>query len=117
LFLLLMTVFTVNSLKSWLKWWGVPLFITGLFTSLAGLSGMPIFEAFFKNFFVNELPGYVQGWVNELISIISRALFNPILWQGLAITFIGLAMIIGSYLVSRGQKPITNTPDPTSLTL
>jgi hypothetical protein len=117
LFLLLMTVFTVNSLKSWLKWWGVPLFITGLFTSLAGLGGMPIFEAFFKNFFVNELPGYVQGWVNELISIISRDLFNPILWQGLAITFIGLAMIIGSYLVSRRQKPITNTPDPTSLTL
>ena len=107
LFLLLMTVFTVNSLKNWLRWWGVPLFITGLFTSLAGLGGTPTFEVFFKEIFVNELPGYLQNWVNELVSIILKALFNPILWQGLIIILIGLIMIVSSYFVSRREKQQT----------
>ena len=104
-FLLLMTVLTANSLKNWLKWWSLPLFITGFLASLVGLVGTPIFGEFFKQFFVNDMPEYLQKYANELVSVVLKALFAPIFWQGLIIAFIGLTMAVSAYFISRNQKP------------
>ena len=108
-FLLLMTIFTVNSLKSWLRWWGIPLFITGILASLVSLSGAPIFGAILQRILVSRMPDFLPtillGYANDLASAMLQAWFNPVLWQGLVIALIGLIMTVSSYFVK--EKSIT----------
>jgi hypothetical protein len=102
-FLLLMTVFTVNSLKSWLTWWGIPLFITGIFASLLSLSGAPIFGVILQRILVSRMPDFLPtvllGYANDLASAMLQAWLNPVLLQGLVIALIGLIMTVSSYFV------------------
>jgi hypothetical protein len=102
-FLLLMTIFAVNSLKSLLNWWGVPFFITGMLASILSLSGAPIFGAILQRILVNRMPDFLPtillGYASDLASAMLRALLDPVLWQALSIAFIGLTMTIGSYFI------------------
>jgi hypothetical protein len=102
-FLLLMTIFTVNSLKSWLTWWGIPLFITGILASLFSLSGAPIFGVILQRILVSRMPDFLPtvllGYANDLASAMLQAWLNPVLWQGLAIALIGLIMTVASYFI------------------
>lgn len=108
-FLLLMTVFTVNSLKSWLTWWGIPLFITGILASLFSLSGAPIFGIILQRILVSRMPDFLPtvllGYANDLASAMLQAWLNPVLLQGLGIALIGLIMTVSSYFVK--EKPFT----------
>jgi hypothetical protein len=102
-FLLLMTIFTVNSLKGWLSWWGIPLSITGVLASLMSLGGAPIFGAILQRVLVNRMPAFLPtillGYASDLASAMLQALLRPVLWQGLLIAFIGLIMAAGSYFI------------------
>jgi len=108
-FFLLMTIFTINSLKSWLTWWGIPLLITGVLASLASLSGAPIFGAILQRILVSRMPDFLPtvllGYANDLASAMLQAWLNPVLWQGLGIALIGLIMTVSSYFVK--ERPIT----------
>jgi len=102
-FLLIMTMFTVNSLKSWLSWWGVSFSITGVFASLMSLGGAPIFGAIFQRVLVNKMPVFLPAillsYASDLASAMLRALLAPVLWQGLLIALIGLEMAAGGYFI------------------
>jgi hypothetical protein len=108
-FLLLMTIFTVNSLKSWLVWWGIPLFITGIFASLLSLSGAPIFGVILQRILVSRMPDFLPtvllSYANDLASAMLQAWLKPVLLQGLGIALIGLIMTVSSYFVK--EKPFT----------
>jgi hypothetical protein len=103
-FLLLMTIFTVNSLKSWLSWWGIPLTITGILASLMSLGGAPIFGAILQRILINRLPAFLPtillGYASDLASAMLQALLRPVLWQGLIIAFIGFGMALAGYFIS-----------------
>jgi len=105
-FLLFMTIFTVNSLKSWLNWWGIPLFITGGLTSFMGLVGASVFGTVFQELLASRMPSFLPTLLldsaNALAVAMLQALFIPILWQGLGIAGIGFAMAAGSYF-SKGK--------------
>ena len=105
---LLMTIFTVNSLKSWLGWWGVPLFITGILASLMSLIGAPIFGVIIQRILVDRMPAFLPtillGYAGKLASVMLQALLNPILWQGLAIASIGLILAAGSYFINGSSR-------------
>ena len=98
-FLLLMTIVTVRSLKSWLNWWGIPFFITGLLTALVSLVGAPIFGAILRSVLSSHLPIAMLGSASELTSAMFQALLSPVLWQGLGIAFIGFGMAMAGYLI------------------
>lgn len=106
-FLLLMTVFTVNSLKSWLIWWGIPLLITGILASLFSLSGAPIFGVILQRILVSRMPDFLPtvllGYANDLASAMLQAWLNPVSWQGLGIALIGLIMTVSSYFVKENS--------------
>jgi hypothetical protein len=103
-FLLIMTMFTVNSLKSWLSWWGVSFSITGVLASLMSLGGAPIFGAVFQRILVNRMPAFLPvillSYTSDLASAMLRALLSPVLWQGLGIALIGLGMATTGYFIS-----------------
>jgi hypothetical protein len=104
-FLLLMTIFTVNSLKSWLSWWGIPLSITGVLASLMSLGGAPIFGAIIQRILMNRMPAFLPaillGYTSDLAPAMLQALLRPVLWQGLVIALIGSIMMAGSYFIKR----------------
>jgi hypothetical protein len=108
-FLLLMTIFTVNSLQSWLSWWGIPLSITGILASLMSLGGAPIFGMILQRILVNRLPAFLPAilleYTSDLASAMLKALLIPVFWQGLLIAFIGLTMVAGSYIISLRSQP------------
>jgi hypothetical protein len=103
-FLLLMSIFTVNSLKSWLNWWGIPLFITGGLTAFLGLVGASVFGTVFQELLASRmstfLPALLLDSANALATAMLQALFIPILWQGLGIAFIGFGMAVAGYFIS-----------------
>jgi hypothetical protein len=110
-FLLLMTIFTVNSLKSWLNWWGIPFLIIGVIASLMSLGGAPIFGAILQRILVDRMPAFLPtillDYASDLASAMLQALLNPVLWQGLEIAFIGLIMAAGSYFI-KGNSTTTS---------
>lgn len=101
-FLLMLTIAAVNSLKNWLRWWGIPFVITGLLACLMSLSGAPIFGTIFTGILVSRIPIYLPAilldYANDLASAMLQALLNPILWQGLILFFLGSGMTGISYL-------------------
>lgn len=107
IFLLMLTILAVNSLKSWLNWWGIPFLITGVIASLMGLISAPIFGAVFQRILVNRIPAYLPTilleYTSDLASAMLQALLNPVLWQGLVIVLIGLVMVVGAYFI-KGNK-------------
>ena len=106
-FLLLMTLCVVNSLESWLWWWGIPFFITGILAILLGLSGAPLFGSVLQGFLLNRIPDYLPtiflDYASDLAAAMVRAFLNPILWQGLVIALIGVIMVAGSFLIRRNK--------------
>ena len=109
-FLMLMTIFAVNSLKSWLGWWGFPFFITGGVASVMSLSGAPIFGAVLERILINRMPEYLPtillDYTSDLAAAMLKALLNPVLWQGLVIALVGFVMALASFFIkSNQQKP------------
>lgn len=102
--LLLLTIVTVRSLKDWLNWWGIPLFITGGLTALLGLVGASVFGTVFQQMLASRMPAFLPALLldsaHALATAMLQALFLPILWQGLGIAFIGFGMAVAGYFVS-----------------
>ena len=109
-FLLLLTLFAVNSLKSWLKWWGFPFIVTGVTASLMGLSGAPIVGAIFQRILVARMPAFLPtillNFASDLASAMLKTLLSPVFWQGLVIALIGLMMVVGSSFVKRNKRSV-----------
>jgi len=106
-FLMLVTLFAVSSLISWLKWWGVPFIITGGLAVLMSLSGAKLTSFILQRSLVNGapniLPAVMQGYASDLASAMVKALLTPVLWQGLFLAVIGFVMVAGAVMV-RGKK-------------
>lgn len=104
-FLLLLTIFAVNSLNSWLKWWGIPFIITGVIASLMSLGGAPILGVILEGLLVNRMPAFFSAiflnYASEISSAMLQALLRPVLWQGLVIAGIGFVMVVGSYFFNQ----------------
>ncbi len=100
-FLLLLTIVVIRSLKDWLSWWGIPLFITGGLAALMGLAGAPIFGAVLRGILSNQPPALLLGLANDLASAMLQALLMPVLWQGLGIAFIGFGMAVAGYFIRK----------------
>lgn len=101
--LLLMTLFAVNSLKSWLNWWGIPFIITGTLASLIALGGAPVIGALFQRVLVSRMPAFLPvillDYAGDLASAMVQTLLNPVLWQGAILALTGLVMVIGASFV------------------
>jgi hypothetical protein len=104
-FLLLLTLLAVNSLRSWLDWWGYPFLATGLLAVLISLTGAPVIGAFLRELIVQRAPAYLplilSDYAGDLASTMTQAIMQPVLIEGIILTFLALIMI----LISRSMKP------------
>jgi hypothetical protein len=107
--LLLLTLLAVNSFKSWLDWWGIPFFLTGIFACIVSLSSAPVISGILKGIIAQRAPTFLpdvfSNYASDLASAMVNALTRPILWQATFLTLIGLIMVITSYAIRQKQKP------------
>lgn len=117
--LMLVSLLVIRSLKSWLRWWGIPFLITGLVVAVIGLSILPLLNLAWVNLvlprFPAMLPPSLAEFAHTLLNSISRAGTTPMVIQAAILGFIGLAATIGSIFVDRKPKPpalVVPLPEP-----
>jgi hypothetical protein len=117
--LTLVTLFGIRSLKDWLRWWGIPLFITGLIVTIIGIAILPMLDWAWVIYVLPQFPSPLSAGVpslaRELMDSVARALTTPITLEAAIIGLLGLAAIIGSFFVETEVKepvPLTSTPEP-----
>ena len=107
-FLLLLTIITVNSLKSWLNWWGVPFLGTGLIATLISLSGAPVISGMLRRLIIQRadvyLPEVLSDYASDLASAMVRTVTRPVMWEGLFLALVGIIMLISSYTIRKREK-------------
>ncbi len=107
-FLLLITLFAVRSLKSWLCWWGIPIFASGIITLCLGILAQPILNMAWAIFVVQRIPPFIPteitGLGQELSRSIVHALSVPIILQAIILLAIGLTAWIGSTFIKTGME-------------
>lgn len=117
--LLLLTLLMVNSLNSWLDWWGVPFLITGVTAVLMSLSGATIIGGILRRAITQRAPAYLpeafSTYASDLAAAMVQTLTRPILWQGLTLALIGLVMVIVSNGIRQKQKNLPASEQPTMI--
>jgi len=117
-FLLLVTLFAVRSLKSWMRWWGIPIFISGAVALGIGLLILPGFNAAWTAFIVPRIPPFIPadiaGIGQELVRTIIHSLSGSIILPAIFLLVVGLAAWIGSTFIKSQTTP--DVPGESSLT-
>lgn len=108
IFLLLVTLFAVRSIKSWMRWWGIPQFFTGLFTGGASLAATLLVKLVWTNFIGPKFPAYLPAdlasLAENLVIYLSNGIFQMVLIIALALLVVGLAAWVISYFIKTGNK-------------
>jgi hypothetical protein len=96
--LFMLTLLAVNSLKTWLNWWGHPLLATGLMASLISMTGAPVIGALLRRAITQRapdfLPGVLSDYASDLGSAMTQAMLLPVLIEGIALALLGTLMIV-----------------------
>jgi hypothetical protein len=107
-FLLIFTLLVIRSPKSWLCWWGIPFFITGLLAFGLALSVSIFFEQAWQSLLVTRLPPILSDSVVALAHDLLRAMLQPYLGgvflDASLIGLAGLGMWIGSAFIQRKTR-------------
>ncbi|MEW6092787.1 MAG: hypothetical protein AB1531_02370 [Chloroflexota bacterium] len=116
-FLLLVTLFGVRSLKDWMRWWGIPFFIAGAIALGLGISATPSLNKVWNQFIEPRIPPFLTTDVatlgHDLLLYVAHDILERIVFQALALLLIGLAAWIGSYFVKTKISSEESVPPPT----
>jgi hypothetical protein len=102
-FLLMVTLFAVRSIKSWMLWWGIPFLVSGIMVLTLGIFTQPVITKAWVIFIIPRIPPAFPTEVAsiglDLIRSIVHSLTNGFfLWTTILLAF-GLAAWIGSYFI------------------
>lgn len=110
-FLLLIAVFGVRSFREFLRWWGIPLLLTGLIALVFSILSMPIFNWFIKTYVQVQIPGYFSsefvGLGFDIGRSVIRSLVKAITIQAGVLSLGGILMIVASaFIKERRTEPV-----------
>ena len=118
LFLIFITLLVVRTIKDWLRWWGIPIFFSGLLSIALAISSMFFFDQAWLGILVNHIPAFLSpGTVNlghDVVQAILQTLTIGITSIGIIMAVLGLGMWIGSGFIQRRVGP-DNLPKSISL--
>jgi hypothetical protein len=113
-FLLLISLLAVRSAKSWLRWWGIPLLLSGVFSLLLSISASTFFERIWVGLLASRLPASLSlGTItlgHDIVRALIQAFLSGVTIQGLVLSLFGLGMLIGSAFTK--PKPASSTEAP-----
>ena len=98
--LLLITILVVRTQLDWQRWWGWPLLLAGILSTLLGFLSVPIFRFVYTRALAPRLPVYVPADLaqtgRDLLGGLIQQMLRPVAWEGLALGLIGLAMLLAA---------------------
>jgi hypothetical protein len=113
LFLIIITLLVVRTIKDWLLWWGIPIFFSGLLSIAVAISGMAFFDQAWAALLANHIPAFLSpGLVNlgrDVVQAILQTLTIGIKNIGILMAVLGLGMWIGSGFIQKQGGP-DNSP-------
>ncbi len=95
----LITLLAVRTLKNWLRWWGLPLAISGGLMVIFGFTGSPIIAVLIRQLptATNDQSALTASLILGVFQSISQSIFQPLLVWGLIIGLIG----VGAFLATQ----------------
>ncbi|MEO5886106.1 MAG: hypothetical protein ABIQ77_00440, partial [Anaerolineales bacterium] len=76
--LLLLALFAVRSLRGWMRWWGIPIFIAGLMTLIFGSLLFFMFDQLWMKYVLHELPPLLASGFGIITQDVARSLTNDL---------------------------------------
>ncbi len=108
--LLLVTLFGVRSLKGWLRWWGVPMFIAGLIAFCVAIASQPALDWAWVTYIVVRIPPLVSASIpeigHELARFLVQDLMKWIMLEAGMLGLLGLAAIVSSFFIKTVSKEV-----------
>jgi hypothetical protein len=108
--LLLVALLGVRSLKGWLRWWGIPMFIAGLIAFAAA----PVLDWAWVNYVAVRIPSLVSSSISEaahdLLNSIARQLSNRIMLDAGLVILLGFGATVVSVSIDKRACAPPRTP-------
>ncbi len=82
LFLLLITLLVVRTFQDFLRWWGIPLLISGIVALVIGLAGSSFFEPAWVALLTGRIPASFSVGLAGVVHDLLRAVMQTY-WQGI----------------------------------
>jgi hypothetical protein len=106
--LIFITLLVVRTIKDWLGWWGIPIFLSGLLSLGLAITAMLFFNQAWVALVVNRLPSFLPLEFVSLAHDVVQAILHPVMvgitGAGIIMLVVGLGMWIGSaFIKSRNQ--------------
>ena len=107
--LVLVTAFGVRSLRSFLRWWSIPIFIGSLFALILGAVIFFLFEQLWLNYVLNDFPPVLTSGFGEVIYSVTRSLSRDVsqhlMTQAGIVTLTALSILLISNRVPAAPDP------------
>ena len=107
--LILLALFSVRSLRGWMRWWSIPIFIAGLVTLIFGTLLFFMFDQLWMKYILPTLPLLFASGFGQVTQDVARTLTNDlakrVLLQAGVLSLLALATLYASSFL----KP---PPDP-----
>jgi hypothetical protein len=109
LFLLGIALFAVRSLKGWMRWWGIPIVVSGVIALGLGLFTSPAMRVAWNIFIFPRIPPYLPielvGIFRDILLSIIRTVSGWIILEASILLAFGLAAWIGSIFIKTRPGP------------
>jgi len=109
LLLIIISLLVVRTPKGWLRWWGIPIFFSGLLSLGLAITGTVLFDRAWLTLLANRIPPFLTpGLVSlghDLVQTILHTLIVGITGIGIFMIVLGLGMWIGSGFIQSRRDP------------
>lgn len=107
--LVLVTALRVRSLRSFLRWWSIPIFIGSLFALIFGTVLFFLFEQIWLNYVLNDIPPLLTSGFGEIIYNVTHSLSKDVSQHLMTQAGIVTLTALGILLIS---NRVPAPPDP-----
>ena len=111
IFLLLIVIFAVRSVRGFLNWWGYPLLAAGAIGFFLAIAGAPLIGWIIQFLIETQAEQFsspiLLSTLRETTSAVAREILNPILVQGILLAGLGFGMVLAAFLL-RNRTQLSN---------
>jgi hypothetical protein len=97
LFLILLSIFGIRSLKDWFLWWGIPFSIVGMVSFAIALFGYPMLNLIWRYFILVRIPEALDPALVEIgfqtLWLVVRSALRAVAIQAGLIAIVGIIMV------------------------
>jgi predicted PurR-regulated permease PerM len=109
LILALITLLVVRTVRDWLRWWGIPIFFSGLLCLGLAVIVTVFFDQAWAAILANRVPSFLSPGMVSLIHDVVQAILHAVMvWitgSGILMIVLGLGMWIGSGFIKSRTNP------------